>query len=348
MILKGHYMSAEARKLVAKACEDGWNHGLTAEQISIIAQHPKSAKIYAQKVLQSRFPAGEPYIAQNACESYLYAKDVLHGKFPLGEPAIAKSAKYSLLYAKYTGRFQAGEQAIIDEFLENDNPEYVLEYTNLTGVRFEEAENKFALNAKDAYKYALTALVGIFEKGEKVISQDAECSVPYAARFIKKKWPEAEEQISKSPQLSFEYARKFGPFTLGEESIAKNSEHSFRYARDILKKRFEKGENEIAKDARLSYAYAKEVIKGRFEEAEETIRANSLIFILYARFILEKDGEVPENWHNQLLIMGIDDKSSSMKEYFAEYKRKQDVQKLRLVQHLTVQQLREIISKVEV
>jgi hypothetical protein len=337
-------MSSEAKNLLAKVLENKWSNKLTSEEISIIAKHPKSAKIYAQRVTGRRFSEAEPYIAQNACESYLYAKDVLHSKFLLGEPAIAKSAKYSLLYAKIFGRFAAGEQAILDEFLENNDHSYIFEYTSLTGKRFEQAEEKFASSAKISHDYAVNVLRHRFHPGERAISQDPDFSLSYAFRLIKVRWAEAEEQISKFAHHSCEYAKKFGPFPMGEDSIAKDVEAAYDYAIHILKRRFEKGEEVIAKDAKKSHNYATTIIKGRFEQGEVSIRSDPVVFPQYARYILNMLGEIPEDWHHQLIIMAFDNKNSMMDQYFNFHKSKQDEQKLRLVQHLTVEQLREKLS----
>jgi hypothetical protein len=71
-----------------------------------IVKSAKYSYMYARKVLEKRFPLGEPAIAKNAEYSYYYAIGVLKGRFPLGESAIAKSAKYTYWYDAYCKYFR--------------------------------------------------------------------------------------------------------------------------------------------------------------------------------------------------------------------------------------------------
>ena len=98
---------------------------------------------YAQYILGSAFPLGEPIIATNAECSYSYAVEVIKSRFELGENAISSNGLYSCQYAEYVlkGRFELGEPII-------------------------------ATNSKLSYWYARDVLKGRFELGESAIAAD--------------------------------------------------------------------------------------------------------------------------------------------------------------------------------
>ena len=107
------------------------------------AKSPMYSYLYAQEVIEEKFPQGEDAIATSAGHSYLYANDVLKGeRVEKIEDAIATSAYYSYAYAIYV----------------------------LKGERFEKGEDAIATDAGYSYDYAIYVLKGErFEKGEDAI-----------------------------------------------------------------------------------------------------------------------------------------------------------------------------------
>ena len=84
------------------------------ETIDLISQNADHAFLYADRVIEGPFPAGEAVIAMDLIHAYDYAIDVLNGPFPAGEAVIAKHSRYAYNYAidVLDGPFPAGEAAI--------------------------------------------------------------------------------------------------------------------------------------------------------------------------------------------------------------------------------------------
>ena len=197
---------------------------------------------------------------------------------------MGKIIKYdNLIKADYC---DTGLKAIYKVMDLDINKAYDVEYikARLEGdhvpVLFEYINDVIAILGKDAlvklepfianeswfsYDYAMYALEGRFEKGEKVISNHPDISYFYALDVIK------------------------GRFELGEEAISSKAEYAYRYARDVLKDRFKLGEEgALSKDPEYAYQYARVVLKGRFIEGEDAIRKSKVYSILYDRIIPEK------------------------------------------------------------
>jgi hypothetical protein len=154
-----------------KVIEGRWPEGEP-----VIAQDPVAAQRYASYALYNRWPEGESVIAQDPELAYKYAKDAIKGRFPEGEPAIARDPNWATWYAHgvIRGRFPKGEPAIAQD------PKY-------------------------AYLYALYVIRGRWQEGEPVIAQDPEQAFYYARDVIKGRFPEAEPVIAKIPKLARHY-----------------------------------------------------------------------------------------------------------------------------------------------
>jgi hypothetical protein len=109
----------EANDIVPDLIFELMQHGeqLTDKQIACLATHSKYAFLYANYILQRRFPEGEKAIAADANYAYKYALRVLHDRFPEGEAAIASDPYASFYYSKNVikGRFPQGEAAIASD-----------------------------------------------------------------------------------------------------------------------------------------------------------------------------------------------------------------------------------------
>ena len=108
----------------------------------LAATNAHYAYLYANDILKSSFPLGEPAIALSDYFSYAYAT-VLQQQFKLGEPAIANSTKYSYYYTIYVIKspFPLGEPAIAK------NSVFARDYTHLV------LKHDFYLNDKLICEY---------------------------------------------------------------------------------------------------------------------------------------------------------------------------------------------------
>jgi len=248
--------------------------------INIVAKDPREAYYYANFILDSRFPLGEPVIAKDPRYAYYYAKDILKGPFSLGEPAIAKDSIYAFVYANEVlkGPFPLGEPAIYrDSDYKSEYEREILKGRPWTGLDQKVDE---AIDLKNLVTHP-----------KKLKTYDTHISPKKAYTRLKNgdKDPVLVRAVTKSPQYAFLYASIVldGPFPLGEPIIAKHPGYSYSYALYILKGPFTLGEPEIAKYAAHSFWYANEILKGPFPLGEPAIYNNSDFKDHYEKEILK-------------------------------------------------------------
>jgi len=115
----------------------------------------------------------ERVIAKSAKYSYLYANRVKNERFPAGEAAIAKDPWYALRYARYLSQnleeeFPEGEAAIAKD------PWCAVDYAiSVIYGRFHEGEAAIASQPDTAYRYAVDIIDGRWPMGEAAIRKDA-------------------------------------------------------------------------------------------------------------------------------------------------------------------------------
>lgn len=186
------------------------------------------------------------FCAKDAKRAQTFAQYILHDMFPEGEESIAKSGVYSYLYA-YTAlgsRFQAGEQAI----LEQDNGDYAINYAvNIMRGRWPAAEKKILERPHNAVKYARNCIKGEWIEAEPIIATDADSAVSYAINVLQ------------------------GPFPNADATIAKDSYNSYLYAKLVLKHRFPEGEPVLLNEYGNGVKYATDVMEQRWPELEERL-----------------------------------------------------------------------------
>lgn len=309
-------LAAQAKEILQNALH---YHKLSKKEIAILATNAQCSRLYAEKVLYGAFAEGEDAISKSAAQSYLYCRDVLSTRFKLGEEAISKSSYYATEYA-----------------------------INILRKRWPKGEAAILTNAVCAAAYASKIIRGRWEEAEDIISTDGEASLEYAK--IVKRFEKGEDAISKNAELSVDYAKIIGGrFEKGEDAIAKDQYNILEYA-CFIEQRFEKGEAFILSEGEYSWnsiRYATDVVKDRWIELENKILESNDNDLLhdYALKMTEIGIKMPEEIHNRLLMMGITE-DLDMEGYFRSLKELEDKRKLDLITHLTVDQLKDILSKI--
>jgi len=239
----------------------------------VILEDAHAAFLYAKTIIKGRWPEAEPIIASNPAESLLYAKVIIKGPWPYGEPSIAEDGANAYQYAKeiLQDLFPLGEPAIARL------PGYAVLYAqNLLHGRFHEAEPFIAQDPSWAVTYAGTILHRRFQEGEPAIASSPKHAYDYMKHIIGGPWPMGEVAIGQDPDTAVAYARDVlgGPFPYGEAAIATNAQRSYMYARDVLQARFPAGEAAIAKEPQWAFFYARDVIRGRWPAGEPALYKN--------------------------------------------------------------------------
>lgn len=105
-----------------------------------VASDPEKAFMYAEHIVEERWPKGEAAIARDPKWSFFYATHVLGKRFPAGEPVIASDPDFALKYV-----------------------------TNVVKKRWPKGEAAIASNSRTAYWYATTYVGGRWPEGEDAI-----------------------------------------------------------------------------------------------------------------------------------------------------------------------------------
>lgn len=71
---------------------------LSADEERVVATEAHWSYIYAQAILQGRFPAGEEAISKDAKYACHYAVDVIKGPWPEAEEVLARDPEFSMNY----------------------------------------------------------------------------------------------------------------------------------------------------------------------------------------------------------------------------------------------------------
>jgi hypothetical protein len=348
--------AAQARLLLNKALESFTF--LNKSETKILATNAQCSKIYAEKVLCGRFVEGENAISTSAAQSFLYARDVLNrSRFELGEKAISESPYYAKEYAIkiIRKRWKLGEPAILTDA--DCAVEYAIELMN---SNWKEAEDIISTDGEAAIDYVYNTRTR-FEKAEDVIAKDAGLSLKYA-RALQQRFEKGEDEIAKCSDASWDYAKSVlrSRFEKGEDAICTEIVYYTDYAQ-ANELRLEKGEKTILSccvgeksteadnrdDLYAGVGYAVDVIKDRWIELENILldkNANEII-CEYAQKMAEINVKMPEEIHNRLLMMGVTEEVDT-KEYFSSLEELENSRKLELVNHLTFEQLQEILQKI--
>ena len=93
-------------------CKQRWPHK-DGYAWDIMRKDPRTALLFAQKIIGGRFPDGEKAIAQDSESSLEYAL-LIKKRFPQGEPSIASNPNHAIEYAEKVlkGPFPACEPAL--------------------------------------------------------------------------------------------------------------------------------------------------------------------------------------------------------------------------------------------
>jgi hypothetical protein len=281
--------------------------------VRAVAKSPKYAGYYAQDILKSPFPLGEPAIAKDSDAAYWYARYVLQGPFPLGEPAIAKGSDAAYWYARYVlqGPFPLGEP----EIARTAGRAYSYARNVLDGP-FTLGEPAISKEPYYAYHYAKDILKGPFPLGEPTIYQDRyyqngyykseyETDVlkgrPWTGLDLKKKTTEALDlknlvthpkklkthDTHISPQEAYERLKNGDKDPILVKAVAKSSAYAYGYARDVLNGPFPLGEPAIAKDPMYAFRYAKDILTVAFPLGEPAIARYAAHSFWYANEVLK-------------------------------------------------------------
>jgi hypothetical protein len=82
--------------------------------LEVLKTDPKYAYLYADNVIEGRFPEAEEYIKTGAYWAYFYAKDVIKGRWKEAEEYIKKDPHFACNYAEdvIKGRWPEAEEYI--------------------------------------------------------------------------------------------------------------------------------------------------------------------------------------------------------------------------------------------
>ena len=125
---------------------------------------------------------------------------------------------------------------------------------------------------------------------------------------------------------SYSYAKDVlkGRFYLAENFIKKYPEYAFEYAKNIIKGPWKDCEEYISQDYCYSYKYSKYVLKNRFILGEKnSLDQNSEYMYYYAKNIIK--GKLPEELHNKMLALALDNQDKFVVEYFTLIKNKNEI-----------------------
>lgn len=120
--------------------------------------------------------------ATNAHYAYLYANDILKSSFPLGEPAIATNVYWSVEYTKNVlngNRFELGEKIIaLSDY-------FSYAYATILQQRFKLGEPAIANSTKYSYYYTIYVLKNPFPLGEPAIAKNSIFARDYTHHVLK-------------------------------------------------------------------------------------------------------------------------------------------------------------------
>ena len=167
---------------------------------------PRSAYIFALKVIKGRWPEAEDVILKDPQTVYDYTKRTIKGRWPEAEDVIIKDPEAAAWYAvnAIKGRWPEAESVIIKD------PEAAYMYTaQVIKGRWPEAEDVIMTNPQNAVYYSINMIKGRWPEAESVIMTHPYAAYVYAAIIIKGRWPEAEDVIMSNPMVAQEYKQQF-------------------------------------------------------------------------------------------------------------------------------------------
>lgn len=325
---------------------------LNSSEIKIISKHPQCAKLYAQKVLENRFPEGEEAIKTNAFQSYLYAKDVIRSRWKDGEKIISTNAKCSFEYAHNVllDRFEKGEEII------SKDAYYSFEYaTKVLRNRFIKGEPIIlGSDPITIANYCVCLNTGRWKEAEEIIIKDAVAASRYACHY-EFEWSEAEKIILTDANATINYVRevKKQKWPEAEEILSTDSGCSLLYA-VFTEEKFEKGEDAIISliksgDIYSIRSYITGALSGkRWEKLEDFIENftghDEELLAIIQKYAESVDGILPESIHNRMIGFGITTKDWRINQYFRSIEDRVNQEKLGLVDRFSLDQLKEIIN----
>ena len=213
-------------------------------------KNPWLAFVYANEVLDSRWPEAEAIIATNPNASFSYAKYVIKGRWPKGEKAIVAIPVFARMYANlFDLRFDPESETFSEKTNENI---FDLHPDKERAARLKDkATEKNPELAWEMYKDDIDEL----QKREHLWLQDPKLVIRYVKK-TKERFPEGEDVIKKHPKYATRYAMAIGePFPEGEAAIATDARSARLYAITVLKDRWPEGESAIAKDGIETHNY---------------------------------------------------------------------------------------------